>query len=63
MLVRAAASMELVHAAAVVHDDLIDENSLRHGRATVHVALRGAVRRRPRADAAARSLAMPWATC
>ncbi|MGW0472241.1 polyprenyl synthetase family protein [Streptomyces coeruleorubidus] len=57
-LVRAAASMELVHAAAVVHDDLIDDSSLRHGRATVHVALRGAVRRRPRADAAARSLAM-----
>lgn len=57
-LVRAAASMELVHAAAVVHDDLIDDSPLRHGRATAHVALRGAVRRRPRAVAAARSLAM-----
>ncbi|MES4906033.1 MULTISPECIES: polyprenyl synthetase family protein [unclassified Streptomyces] len=57
-LVRAAASMELVHAAAVVHDDLIDDSPLRHGRPTAHVALRGAVRRRPRADAAARSLAM-----
>ena len=57
-LVRAAASMELVHAAAVVHDDLIDDSPLRHGRPTAHVALRGAVGRRPGADAAARSLAM-----
>ncbi|MEU6915700.1 polyprenyl synthetase family protein [Streptomyces olindensis] len=57
-LVRAAASMELVHAAAVVHDDLIDDSALRHGRPTAHVALRGAVRGRPRAAAAARSLAM-----
>lgn len=57
-LVRAAASMELVHAAAVVHDDLIDDSPLRHGRPTAHIALRGAVRRRPRADATARSLAM-----
>ncbi|MGC5562231.1 polyprenyl synthetase family protein [Streptomyces sp. FR-108] len=57
-LVRAAASMELVHAAAVVHDDLIDDSALRHGRPTAHVALRGAVRRRPRAVAAARSLAL-----
>ncbi|MEU1120453.1 polyprenyl synthetase family protein [Streptomyces sp. NPDC005879] len=57
-LVRAAASMELVHAAAVVHDDLIDDSARRHGRPTAHVALRGAVRGRPRAVAAARSLAM-----
>ncbi|MFI6462510.1 polyprenyl synthetase family protein [Streptomyces sp. NPDC050528] len=57
-LVRAAASMELVHAAAVVHDDLIDDSPLRHGRPTAHIALRTAVRRRPRAVAAARSLAM-----
>ncbi|MFI6008370.1 polyprenyl synthetase family protein [Streptomyces sp. NPDC051243] len=57
-LVRAAASMELVHAAAVVHDDLIDDSPLRHGRPTAHVALRDAVRRRPRGAAAARSLAM-----
>ncbi|MFF6995344.1 polyprenyl synthetase family protein [Streptomyces sp. NPDC008313] len=57
-LVRAAASMELVHAAAVVHDDLIDDSSLRRGRPTAHVALRGAVRGRPRAVTAARSLAM-----
>ncbi|WP_369230773.1 polyprenyl synthetase family protein [Streptomyces sp. R21] len=57
-LVRAAASMELVHAAAIVHDDLIDDSPLRHGRPTAHIALRGAVRRRPRAVAAARSLAM-----
>ncbi|ANS70482.1 polyprenyl synthetase [Streptomyces lincolnensis] len=57
-LVRAAASMELVHAAAVVHDDLIDDSPLRHGRPTAHIALRDAVRRGPRAVAAARSLAM-----
>jgi geranylgeranyl diphosphate synthase type I len=57
-LLRAAVSMELVHAAAVVHDDLIDDSPLRHGRPTAHVALRQALRRRPRAAGAARSLAM-----
>ncbi|MFB8027837.1 MULTISPECIES: polyprenyl synthetase family protein [unclassified Streptomyces] len=57
-LVRAAASMELVHAAAVVHDDLIDDSPLRHGRPTAQIALRGAVRRRPRSVAAGKSLAM-----
>ncbi|WP_405636923.1 polyprenyl synthetase family protein [Streptomyces sp. NBC_01178] len=57
-LLRAAASLELVHAAAVVHDDLIDDSALRHGRPTAHIVLRGAVRRRPRSAAAARSLAM-----
>ncbi|PTH84332.1 polyprenyl synthetase [Streptomyces sp. A244] len=57
-LVRAAASMELVHTAAIVHDDLIDDSALRHGRPTAHVALRSALRRRPRAANAARSLAM-----
>ncbi|MEU9005065.1 polyprenyl synthetase family protein [Streptomyces sp. NPDC048551] len=46
-LVRAAASMELVHAAAVTHDDLIDDSPLRHGRPTAHVALRTAVRGGP----------------
>ncbi|MFJ9808564.1 polyprenyl synthetase family protein [Streptomyces sp. NPDC101158] len=57
-LVRAAASMELVHAAAVVHDDLIDASPLRHGRPTAHEALRAAVPRHPEAAGAARSLAM-----
>jgi geranylgeranyl diphosphate synthase type I len=62
-LMRAAASMELVHAAAVVHDDLIDDSPLRHGRPTAHVALCGAPAARPSADAAVtrtagRSLAM-----
>jgi len=57
-LVRAAASMELVHAAAVVHDDLIDDSPLRHEQPTAHVALRAAVTGRPRARAAARALAM-----
>ncbi|MFB6839710.1 polyprenyl synthetase family protein [Streptomyces sp. NPDC056361] len=57
-LVCAAASMELVHAAAVVHDDLIDDSPLRHGRPTAHVALRDAVAHHPRVSAGARSLAM-----
>lgn len=57
-LVRAAASMELVHAAAVVHDDLIDDSPLRHGRPTAHVALGRVVRHHPQAADAARSLAM-----
>ncbi|MGW3322308.1 polyprenyl synthetase family protein [Streptomyces virginiae] len=62
-LLRAATSLELVHAAAVVHDDLIDDSPLRHGRPTAHVALRAAVGDRPDADRAdtddaARSLAM-----
>ncbi|MET9536227.1 polyprenyl synthetase family protein [Streptomyces sp. NPDC006553] len=57
-LVRAAASMELVHAAAVVHDDLIDDSPLRHGRPTAHVAFGHVVRHHPRAADAARSLAM-----
>ena len=62
-LVRAAASMELVHAAAVVHDDLIDDSPLRHGRPTAHVALREALGAAPACRAAARSLAMLVGTC
>ncbi|MGW8066295.1 polyprenyl synthetase family protein [Streptomyces ziwulingensis] len=59
-LVRAAAAMELVHAAAIVHDDLIDDSPLRHGLPTVHVALEAVLARdgRSRAREAARSLAM-----
>jgi geranylgeranyl diphosphate synthase, type I len=38
-VVRAAAAMELVHAAAVVHDDLIDDSEVRHGAPTAHVVL------------------------
>ncbi|MEV0302215.1 polyprenyl synthetase family protein [Streptomyces prasinus] len=57
-LLRAAASMELVHAAAIVHDDLIDDSPLRHHLPTVHVSLETALTGRPRARAAARSLAM-----
>jgi geranylgeranyl diphosphate synthase type I len=56
-LVRAAAAMELVHAAAVVHDDLIDDSPLRHGLPTAHVALRAAVAGGA-GPSAARSLAM-----
>jgi geranylgeranyl diphosphate synthase type I len=57
--IRAAAAMELVHAAALVHDDLIDDSVLRRGSATPHVVLRGAVpAAAPDPAAAARSLAM-----
>ncbi|WP_405460408.1 polyprenyl synthetase family protein [Streptomyces sp. NBC_00101] len=57
-MVRAAASMELVHAAAVVHDDIIDDSRLRHGLPTAHVALRPSVTRGTRRAARAASLAM-----
>jgi geranylgeranyl diphosphate synthase type I len=38
-VVKAAAAMELVHAAAKVHDDVIDASPTRHGVPTAHVAL------------------------
>lgn len=57
-LVRAAAAMELVHAAAVVHDDLIDESPIRRGAPTAHIALRAAAVDGPEQDAAGRSLAI-----
>jgi geranylgeranyl diphosphate synthase type I len=57
-LIRAAAAMELVHAAAIVHDDLIDDSRLRHGLPTAQLSLRDAVSGRPRHHGAARSLAM-----
>ncbi|MFD3538494.1 polyprenyl synthetase family protein [Streptomyces sp. NPDC058662] len=55
-LVRAAGAIELVHAAAVVHDDLIDHSRTRHGRPTAHIALRETLTTRPKAGA--RTLAM-----
>ncbi len=55
---RAAASMELVHAAALVHDDLIDDSAIRRGSPTTHVALRRAVPGGGQRDTAARALAM-----
>ncbi|GLX19498.1 MULTISPECIES: polyprenyl synthetase family protein [Streptomyces] len=57
-LLRAAASMELVHAAATVHDDIIDDSPIRHGLPTAHVALKTALARGARPRAGARSLAM-----
>ncbi|KQV18610.1 MULTISPECIES: polyprenyl synthetase family protein [unclassified Kitasatospora] len=57
-MVRAAAAMELVHAAAVVHDDLIDESPIRRGAPTAHLALRHAVAEGPGRDASGRALAM-----
>ncbi|GHE25879.1 polyprenyl synthetase family protein [Streptomyces vinaceus] len=37
-VIRAAAAMELVHAAACTHDDIIDDSRMRHGRPTAHAA-------------------------
>ncbi|MFE3581674.1 polyprenyl synthetase family protein [Streptomyces vinaceus] len=37
-VIRAAAAMELVHAAACTHDDIIDDSRTRHGRPTAHAA-------------------------
>ncbi|MFE2428647.1 polyprenyl synthetase family protein [Streptomyces sp. NPDC059373] len=57
-LVRAAAAMELVHTAAVVHDDLIDESPVRHGMPSAHIALRSAFTGRTRSQTGGRALAM-----
>ncbi|WP_394835640.1 polyprenyl synthetase family protein [Pendulispora rubella] len=42
-MIRAAAAVELVHAAAIVHDDIIDESPTRRGLPTVHVAFEATV--------------------
>ncbi|MGW7029826.1 polyprenyl synthetase family protein [Streptomyces xanthophaeus] len=57
-VVRAAGAIELVHAAAVVHDDLIDHSPTRHGRPTAHIALRETLKDHARPKAGARALAM-----
>jgi geranylgeranyl diphosphate synthase type I len=57
-LVRAAAAMELVHAAAAVHDDIIDDSPLRHGLPTAQITLCAPLRGRPQAQTSARALAM-----
>jgi geranylgeranyl diphosphate synthase type I len=41
-LVAAAAGMELVHAAALIHDDVLDDSALRRGAPTVHTRHAGA---------------------
>jgi geranylgeranyl diphosphate synthase, type I len=55
---RACAAMELVHAAAVVHDDIIDGSGTRRGAPTAHVALRSAVADDDDSEGAAAGLAM-----
>ncbi|MDH6122551.1 polyprenyl synthetase family protein [Kitasatospora sp. GAS204B] len=57
-MVRAASAMELVHAAAVVHDDLIDDSPIRRGAPTAHLALRRAVADGPERETQGRALAM-----
>ncbi|MFI6166729.1 polyprenyl synthetase family protein [Nocardia sp. NPDC051052] len=57
-LIRAAAAMELVHAAASVQDDIIDDSPLRHGVPTAQIALRTSLGGRPSAKKSARALAM-----
>ncbi|MGW0246325.1 polyprenyl synthetase family protein [Nocardia goodfellowii] len=55
---RAAAALELVHAAASVHDDIIDDSPLRHGRPTAHVALHAPPRRAVDTEQTGKALAM-----
>jgi geranylgeranyl diphosphate synthase type I len=45
-LVRAAASLELLHASALVHDDLMDASDTRRGRPSMHRAFAGLHRER-----------------
>lgn len=44
-VIRAAAAMELVHAAACTHDDIIDDSRMRHGQLTAHAAFAAAGQR------------------
>ncbi|MBT2480682.1 polyprenyl synthetase family protein [Streptomyces sp. ISL-94] len=44
-VIRAAAAMELVHAAACTHDDIIDGSRMRHGQLTAHAAFAAAGQR------------------
>ncbi|MFC4035854.1 polyprenyl synthetase family protein [Streptomyces polygonati] len=57
-MVRAAAAMELVHAAAVVHDDIIDASTVRRGAPTAHIALRQPLAGRSGRQAGGQALAM-----
>jgi geranylgeranyl pyrophosphate synthase len=42
-MIKAAAAMELVHAASVVHDDIIDRSLMRRNSPCAHIALRDAI--------------------
>ncbi|MFF3226059.1 polyprenyl synthetase family protein [Nocardia suismassiliense] len=56
--VRAAAALELVHAAASVHDDIIDDSPLRHGLPTAQIALHEPLHRAPEFAQTGKALAM-----
>ncbi|MER8029703.1 polyprenyl synthetase family protein [Streptomyces bauhiniae] len=53
-LVRVAASLELFHAFALIHDDVMDESTIRRGQPTVHRALAALRSASPRRGTAAR---------
>jgi geranylgeranyl diphosphate synthase, type I len=57
-IVRAAAAMELVHAAAIVHDDIIDNSATRRHAPAAHVALRSAIAERRSRDDGGQALAI-----
>lgn len=57
-MIRAAAAMELVHAAAIVHDDIIDDSATRRGSLSAHVALGALVKDRRYASIHATGLAI-----
>lgn len=57
-VIRAAAAMELVHAAAIVHDDIIDDSTTRRGSSSAHVALGALVKGRRHAPVHATGLAI-----
>ncbi len=47
---RAAASLELLHTFALIHDDIVDSSDTRRGRSTAYRALATQHFRRPDAD-------------
>ncbi|AUY53114.1 polyprenyl synthetase family protein [Streptomyces sp. CB01881] len=51
VVIRAAASLELFHVFALIHDDIMDNSATRRGRPTAHRVLAGLNRHHPRAEA------------
>jgi geranylgeranyl diphosphate synthase type I len=57
-MVKAAAAMELVHSASVVHDDIIDRSLMRRNSPCAHIALRDAITGAETREAGGIALAM-----